>query len=188
MCFFSVPQERAPDATRLQRETDRRAVIGMITGAVLNMILDPILIYTLDMGVRGAAVATLISQLVTLSVYIWFFKSGKSYVRFGFSLFRPAKETYKEVIKIGLSMLFLQVLSSISMSLITRGARAYGDEAVAALGVVLRIGWCNLRTGHCRRLYCYSHFDYGHRNKPEVGRRDLPTDKRHKRRSLIPGR
>ena len=51
-----------------------------------------------------------------------------------------------------------------------------------------RIRWCNLRTGHCRRLYCYSHFDYAHRNKPEVGRRDLPTDKRHKRRSLIPGR
>ena len=142
------------------------SLVGMITGAVLNMILDPILIYKLDMGVRGAAAATLISQLVTLSVYIWFFKSGKSYVRFGFSLFRPAKETYKEVIKIGLSMLFLQVLSSISMSLITRGARAYGDEAVAALGVVLRIVTLgsNVVFGYMKGFQPMAGFNYGAKN------------------------
>ncbi|MGL6198434.1 MAG: MATE family efflux transporter [Lachnospiraceae bacterium] len=115
------------------------SMIGMITGAVVNIILDPLLIYTCNMGVFGAALATLIAQVITLCFYLVFFKGGRSYLKFKVSNFAPLRAIYQEIIKIGLSMLFLQVLSSISMSLITKGASAYGDEAVAALGVVLRV-------------------------------------------------
>lgn len=142
------------------------SMISMLTGAVLNIILDPILIYTFDMGVQGAAIATLISQVVTLVIYMVFFSSAKSYVCFRFSKFRPSKEIYVEIIKIGLSMLFLQVLSSISMSLVTRGASAYGDEAVAAVGVVLRIITIgsNVVYGYMKGLQPMAGFNYGAKN------------------------
>src|SRR3712207_9124436 len=53
---------------------------AMIVGSVLNMILDPVFIYKFDLGVKGAAIATLISQLVTGLMYLFYFKGGKSFL------------------------------------------------------------------------------------------------------------
>lgn len=142
------------------------SMIGMITGAVVNIILDPILIYTCGMGVFGAALATLIAQVITLFFYLLFFKSGRSYLNFKLSDFTPTREIYREIIKIGLSMLFLQVLSSVSMSLITRGGSAYGDEAVAALGVVLRVITIgsNVVFGYMKGFQPMAGFNFGAQN------------------------
>lgn len=146
------------------------SMVSMLVGAVLNIILDPLMIYTTGMGVRGAAAATLISQIVTLCIYIYFFSSAKSYVRFSFKRFSPSRETYTEIVKIGLSMFFLQVLASIAMSLVTRGASAYGDEAVAALGVVLRIITIgsNVVFGYMKGFQPMAGFNYGAKNYGRV--------------------
>lgn len=112
---------------------------AMATGAVLNMILDPILIYALDMGVRGAAVATLIAQAVTSLFYVRFFVGAGSYLRLSLTSLSLTRKTYGEILKIGSSVLLLQILAGVSMSLIARTASAYGDEAVAGVGIVLRI-------------------------------------------------
>ena len=115
------------------------SLAAMTAGAVLNMILDPIMIYSLGMGVRGAAAATLISQAITALLYLRFFAGAGSYLRLSLKNFSPDRKIYGGILSIGSSVLLLQILSALSMSLLVRAASAYGDEAVAAVGIVLRI-------------------------------------------------
>lgn len=142
------------------------SLTAMISGAVLNMILDPLLIYTLNMGIRGSAVATLISQIVTSAIYICFFIGDKSYIKIKFSNIHPKVKTYTEIIKIGISMLLLQVLCSLSMSLISKSASGYGDEAVAAMGIALRILTIgtNVVFGFLKGFQPMAGFNYGAKN------------------------
>jgi putative MATE family efflux protein len=139
---------------------------AMISGSVLNMILDPICIYSFNLGIRGAAIATLISQVVTTLIYLWFFSSKKSYIRIELSNFKPSKTTYSQIIKIGISMLLLQLLCSLSMSFIAKAASDYGDEAVAAIGIVLRIITLgtNVVFGFMKGLQPMAGFNYGAKN------------------------
>ena len=65
------------------------SLTAMLTGAILNMVLVPILIYPFHLGVEGAAIATLISQIVTLGIYIRFFAAGKTAIKIGMSYFKP---------------------------------------------------------------------------------------------------
>lgn len=88
---------------------------------------------------QGAAVATLISQLVTGLIYLFYFKGGKSFLEIKLSNFKPISAIYKEILKVGISMFLLQIFSSISISKISSSASLYGEEAIAAMGIVLRI-------------------------------------------------
>ncbi|TCO69235.1 MATE family efflux transporter [Marinisporobacter balticus] len=139
---------------------------AMISGSVLNMILDPLLIYTLNMGVKGAAIATLISQIITSLIYIWFFFGENSYIHIGISNFKLKLDIYSQVIKIGISMMLLQFLTGFSMSLISRTASYYGDEAVAAMGIVLRIVTLgtNVVFGFMKGFQPMAGFNYGAKN------------------------
>ncbi|GAA0742697.1 MATE family efflux transporter [Clostridium oceanicum] len=112
---------------------------AMIFGSVLNIILDPIMIRSMDMGVKGAGLATLISQIVTTLVYFKFFFGKKSYVKMQLKEFKPTVQIYREIIKVGISMFLLQALTGFSMSLISKNASIYGDAEVSAMGIVLRI-------------------------------------------------
>lgn len=142
------------------------SLTAMISGAVLNVILDPICITVLGMGVTGAAAATLISQIVTSFIYVWFFMSGKSYVKIALSKFKPSAEIYGEILKVGVSMLLLQLLSSLSMSRISAAAGAYGEDAIAAMGIVLRIVTLgvNVVFGYMKGFQPMAGFNYGARN------------------------
>lgn len=142
------------------------SLTAMMTGAIMNMVLDPIFIYALDLGVEGAAIATLLSQIVTFVIYVRFFAAGKTAVKIGFSNFKPTGEIYGEIIKIGVSTLLLQLLQSLSMSLITNSASAYGDEAVAAMGIVLRIVTlgANVVIGYMKGFQPMAGFNYGAKN------------------------
>ena len=62
------------------------SLTAMLTGAILNMILDPIFIYALHLGVQGAAIATLISQIVTSAIYVRFFRWRKDFCKGWFFL------------------------------------------------------------------------------------------------------
>ena len=98
---------------------------AMIVGSVLNIILDPVFIYKFDLGVKGAAIATLISQLVTGLMYLFYFKGGKSFLEIRLINFKPTSGIYKEILKVGISMFLLQVFSSISISKISSSASLY---------------------------------------------------------------
>jgi len=115
------------------------AMISMLIGGGLNVILDPIFIFPLGFGVRGAAIATIVSQAATTCLYLWFVLRKKGYLRFSPKLFTISGKIYGEVLKIGIPILVFQFLASAALSLTNTAASVYGDSAIAAVGVVARI-------------------------------------------------
>lgn len=138
--------------------------MAMIFGAVINMVLDPLFIYTLHGGVEGAAWATIIAQVLTTFTYVLYFR--KSPIKISPTLFKPTRQIYGEVIKIGISMLLLQFLQSLSISLLQNAAVRYGSEAVAAIGIVLKIVTLgtNVVFGFVKGLQPIAGYNYGAKN------------------------
>ena len=108
-------------------------------GAVLNIALDPLFIYVLDLGVAGAAIATAISQVVSTLVYLFYIFGKKSVFDFKIKNYCLSKEVASEIFKIGIPTLVFQILTSLSISLINNAAADYGDAAIAGMGVVTRL-------------------------------------------------
>lgn len=142
------------------------SLVSIFTGAILNVILCPVFIYALNLGVKGSATATLVAQSVTALIYIWYIFSDKSYVKISISNFSLKKEIYSQIFKIGVSMLILQLLTTISMGLTNMAASDYGDSAVAAMGIVTRI--VSLGTyvvfGYMKGFQPMAGYNYGAKN------------------------
>ena len=117
----------------------KTAMCALMTGAILNIGLDPLFIYVFDMGVAGAAIATAISQIVSTSVYLVFVRKKKSIYRFKIKNCSFTKEIMSEIFKIGIPTLVFQILTSLSISLVNTRAMAYGDSVIAGMGAVTRI-------------------------------------------------
>ncbi len=116
------------------------SMIGMAVGAILNIILDPVFIFVLDLGIAGAAIATSLSQLVTFIILISRYFSHRSIAKIGFKYFRPSKNIYYEMLKVGIPTFFRQVLLSVSLGILNQGAVSYGgDTLLAAVGLVFRV-------------------------------------------------
>lgn len=111
----------------------------LLTGAVLNMVLDPIFIYILNLGVAGAAIATAISQMVSTIIYFCYIFCKKS--SFGFKIKDCcfSKQIMSEILKIGIPTLVFQLLTSLSITLTNMQAKEYGDYAIAGMGTVTKI-------------------------------------------------
>jgi putative MATE family efflux protein len=114
------------------------AMVGMVAGAVLNIFLDPIFIFVFHMGVRGAAIATMISQFVSC-IILMIGGSIKGNIRIGLKNFAPGVKLYLEIIRGGLPALLRQGLMSVSSIVINHFAGTYGDAAIAAISIVNRI-------------------------------------------------
>lgn len=113
--------------------------IGMGTGAILNIALDPIFIFVFDLGVAGASMATTVSQIVSFVILI-FMTQKKSVVPLSIKEFKPSGMLYKEMFRGGLPSLARQGLSSVSTIILNTMAGAYGgDPAIAGMSVVTRI-------------------------------------------------
>ena len=143
---------------------------AMILGSTSNMILDPIFIFGFNLGVRGAAIATLIARVITSLMYIIYFVGDKNLIEIKLSNFKPTIAIYKEILKIGISMLILQILQTISISKISYAASFYGEEAIAAMGIVLRIVTLgtNVVFGYMKGLQPLAGFNYGAKNYGRV--------------------
>ncbi|UTC67849.1 MULTISPECIES: MATE family efflux transporter [unclassified Treponema] len=143
---------------------------AMIIGSVSNMILDPIFIFGLNLGVRGAAIATLIARVITSMIYVIYFIGDKNLIEIKVYNFKPTIAIYKEILKIGISMLILQLLQTISMSKISYAVSFYGEEAIAAMGIVLRIVTlgANIVFGYMKGLQPLAGFNYGAKNYGRV--------------------
>lgn len=115
------------------------SMIGIATGGVLNIGLDPLFIFTLGLGIGGAAIATLLSQCVSFCILLGFFLAGKSSVRLGFKGISRQWSTYWIIMKTGLPSFCRQGLASAATVALNVSAAAYGDPAVAAMSVVGRI-------------------------------------------------
>ena len=143
---------------------------AMIVGSISNMILDPIFIFGFNLGVRGAAIATLIARVITSLMYIIYFVGDKNLIEIKLSNFKPTIAIYKEILKIGISMLILQILQTISISKISYAASFYGEEAIAAMGIVLRIVTLgtNVVFGYMKGLQPLAGFNYGAKDYERV--------------------
>lgn len=119
--------------------TAKTTMCALLLGAILNIGLDPIFIYVLEMGVAGAAIATAISQLVSTLVYLNYVLRKKSAFTFSVREFAPTKQMMAEILKIGVPTLTFQLLTSLSIALINRAANGYGDAVIAGMGAVTRV-------------------------------------------------
>lgn len=111
------------------------AMIGMTTGGVFNVILDPIFIFTLHMGIAGAALATMLSQIVGVTLLASVFILNKSIVRLRIRWISRNITDYLAILKSGFPTICRQGLASIASALLNIKASYYGDAAVAAITI-----------------------------------------------------
>ena len=113
--------------------------IGMMVGAILNIIGDPILIFGFKMGIAGAGLSTAISQYIGFFVLISVYLRGKTQVTISPKYYLRSVKATIEIITTGMPSLFRQGLNSIVTVLLNSSAGIYGDYAVSAMSIVARV-------------------------------------------------
>ena len=119
-----------------------KALVGMTSGAILNIILDPICIFTFNMGVAGAGFATMIGQAFSFFLLVSFYISKgrhKSVLMLSLRQFTFKWDMYGELLRVGLPSFFRMGLNSLAAVLLNTAALPYGDPAIAGFSVVTRI-------------------------------------------------
>lgn len=118
----------------------RVSMTGMILGAVSNIILDAIFIIPLDMGIKGAAIATLIAQIISVIYLVFYYYSGKSYLKIHSNNLTLEIQIVKEIFAIGIASLSRMLAASLSAIIANRAIVILGgDTAISAFGIVNRI-------------------------------------------------
>ncbi|MEE0669501.1 MATE family efflux transporter [Prevotella sp.] len=136
---FQIASFTLNSQLRMQGNT-RHAMWGIVSGAVLNVLLDPLLIFGCSLGLRGAAIATVIGQAVSfLILYIMCNRRGATCVGIHLTKFSLRWHYVREIIYGGSPSLSRQGLASISVVLLNLAAASYGDAAVAAMSIVSRV-------------------------------------------------
>lgn len=110
----------------------RMAMVGISAGGVLNVILDPILIFGLDMGTGGAALATMLSQIVSFSILASFFLTGRSIVRIRLKSVSRRFSDYQMIVTTGMPTICRQGLGSVAAAALNIQAIGYGGDAAGA--------------------------------------------------------
>lgn len=114
------------------------AMYGIVSGAVLNVVLDPIFIFGLHMGVAGAALATVVGQVVGFALLVAMSHRGEN-IGASIAKFRPSATLLKEIVYGGSPSLSRQGLGCVAVALLNIAASDYGDAAIAAMSIVSRI-------------------------------------------------
>jgi putative MATE family efflux protein len=120
-----------------------KPMIMMITGAVINIILDPMMILGLgpfpEMGVRGAALATIIAQSFGAIIGLYFLLARKTAYRLRLSHLKPNMSILRNIYRVGAPSTILQITESLSFILFNIVVSSFGSIAIAAVGMVARI-------------------------------------------------
>lgn len=114
------------------------SMIGLMTGALLNIGLDPLFIFTFNMGMHGAGLSTALSQFVSFVILVALFVK-KAQSKLSLKSFGKEFKVYFIIVKTGLPSLIRQGLNSISSGLLNNIAKSYGDACISALSIVSRI-------------------------------------------------
>lgn len=115
------------------------AMIGIAAGAVVNIALDPLFMFVLGMGIRGAAAATVLSQILSFSILLSHYRSRRSTLRISFRGAYFRREVYAEILAGGLPTLFRQSVTTLAAVMLNKACGPFGDAAVAGMSVVTRI-------------------------------------------------
>lgn len=113
-------------------------MIGIVVGAVINIILDPVLIFACHMGIGGAALATIISQFISFILLLWVSQRGPG-IHISWKNARFNGYFLKEIVRGGIPSLCRQGLGSVATIALNVAAGAYGDAAIAGMSIVSRI-------------------------------------------------
>lgn len=113
-------------------------------GAILNIILDPIFIFYFKLGVAGASIATGLSQLITTLFLVNFYYSKKSTISFKIKYICKETKMFLDLLKIGFPSFIRQMLVSISIGLLNNAASFFGPEAIAGLGIAIKVNSINI--------------------------------------------
>lgn len=133
MCNYAIGQLLRSEGAAMS------AMMGMLIGTATNIILDPIFIFGFGMGIRGAAIATVLGNALGLAYYILYIASGKSFVKFKLKSISLDKEIWKQIFIIGIPATISQMLMGVAMVLCNNLAVQYGDVIVAGMGVAAKI-------------------------------------------------
>ncbi|MCR4754067.1 MAG: MATE family efflux transporter [Lachnospiraceae bacterium] len=116
-------------------------MVGMLSGSILNMIGDPILMFGLNMGVAGAGLSTCLSQITSFCILLSAFLTGRTTSKLSVNNVNAADGILLNICATGLPSLLRQGLGSIATIILNSRAGMYGDEAVAAMSIVSRISF-----------------------------------------------
>lgn len=115
------------------------SMIGILAGGLLNVALDPLFIFTFRFGISGAAIATALSQTVSMILLFLPFIRKKTVLKLSVRHISAKPRVYFDILKFGLPSLFRQGLASVASVLLNRSAAEYGDSAVAAMSIVGKV-------------------------------------------------
>ena len=113
-------------------------MVGISTGGILNMVLDPLFIFGLGLGTSGAAIATAISQFVSFAILLFMCNTKPDAITIDPRNFKPTLKMYGQILYIGFPSLGRQGIASISTILLNTAAGVHGDAAIAAMSIVTR--------------------------------------------------
>lgn len=114
------------------------AAIGITSGGILNIILDPLFIFGLDLGISGAALATALSQIVSFGLLLYQSNHMRNCLSIRLSYFKPSKAIYQNILHEGMPSLARQGIASLAVIILNFSAHPYGDAAIAAMSIVNR--------------------------------------------------
>ena len=115
------------------------SMVGMGFGGILNIILDPIFIFGLNMGVAGASLATAISKWVSFAILVFPYITRRSLLHLSIRNFKPSKDIISKVVSVGSSSLFRNGLNVVSAIMLNNIAGGISDSVLAAVGVSNKI-------------------------------------------------
>ncbi len=115
------------------------SMIGMISGGILNLFVDPLLIFGFDMGISGAALATMIGQMTSFTIMAVIFMRDRSIVRLRPRYIGRKPSVYLHIVRTGVPTLFRQGMASLSSALLNIQAAPFGAAAVAAISIANKI-------------------------------------------------
>jgi len=120
-----------------------RPMAFMITASVVNIILDPFLIFGIgpfpEMGVRGAALATVIAQLLGAGLGFYYIVARKSAYRVKLAHLRPSLSILRDIYRVGFPSMIMQIMESVCFVLFNNVLASFGSLALAAVGITIRI-------------------------------------------------
>ena len=115
------------------------SIVGMIVGTIANIALDPLLIFTFGLGIRGAAIATIIGNGAGMTVSLMFYLRGKTLLKPSVKFLIPSADITKEIFWVGIPASLETLLTSAAFIVNNNLAVSYGEITVAAIGIAQKI-------------------------------------------------
>ncbi len=147
------------------------AMLAVVIGAVCNIILDPIFIYLFDMGVKGAATATVISQGFSAIWILWFLCSKKATLKLNFAYMKPDFKAIKDTFTLGVSPFVMSCTESVIGFVLNGSLKKYGGDIHVSAFTILQsaMQFASVPiTGFSQGFTPIISYNYGHKNKARV--------------------